>query len=100
MSDQPLLDWQPPAQQHSRTSLAAADLVKPNAATLRTLVLEHLRKHGPSTDEAIADALGMQGNTQRPRRRELQLMGLVVEHDEEGRTRSGRRATRWKAVAP
>jgi hypothetical protein len=61
----------------------------------RARVLELLTAAGPLTDEAIAERLGMEANTVRPRRGELVRAGLVQAVDEEGRTRTGSRATRW-----
>lgn len=98
MTQDSLLDWAPPHQRDSSTSTDAAESIRPSAARLRNLVLSWLREHGPATDEQMQEALALAGNCQRPRRRELQLAGLVEVHDEEGKTRSGRRATRWKVV--
>jgi hypothetical protein len=56
------------------------------------LVLERL---GPLTDEEIAKHTDLGLNTVRPRRGELVRAGLVQAVDEEGRTRTGSRATRW-----
>lgn len=50
---------------------------------------------GPLTDEEIAAAAGLLDNTVRPRRGELVRDGLVVAVDELGKTRAGKRATRW-----
>ena len=61
----------------------------------RARILELLTAAGPLTDEQIAERLGMEPNTVRPRRGELVRAGLVQAVDEEGRTRTGSRATRW-----
>ncbi len=53
----------------------------------------------PLTDEALQFKLGMSGNTQRPRRLELLERGLI-EPAGQARTRSGHRATTWRAVKP
>lgn len=87
----------PPAQRHSPTSVAAAEQIKPTAGTLRERVYKHLLEY-EATDEQIQDALAMDPSTERPRRVELCKAGLV-EQVGEARTRSGRKAAVWKAVA-
>jgi uracil-DNA glycosylase family 4 len=84
-----------PFQRHSPTSKAAASEVDPTTATLREQVFAHLQQRGPMTDEALQDALGMNANTERPRRIELVEAGRVHEVDQTGRTRAGRSAVRW-----
>lgn len=84
-----------PAQAHSATSRAAAARQTPaKAGTDRARILAALEA-GPLTDEQIADTTGIEANTVRPRRGELVRDGLVVRVDDEGRTRTGSRATRW-----
>lgn len=87
----------PPAQRHSPTSVAAAEQIKPSAGTLRERVYKFLLEY-PATDEQVQDALAMDPSTERPRRVELCKAGLV-EQVGEARTRSGRKAAVWKAVA-
>lgn len=98
--DQRSLFDDPPAQRHSPTSVAAAEGIEPRAETLRRAVLEFLRQRGEqgATDEEIQDALAMPGNTARPRRRELQMAGLVVDSGNTRETRSGRQAVIWVAA--
>lgn len=60
-------------------------------------VLAAFHEHGPATDTAIAEQLGMSGNTLRPRRRELADLGLV-EKIGAVPTPSGREASIWAAV--
>ena len=74
-----------PAQQHSRTSMAAADSME---------FLKTRGVHG-ATDEEIAAGLEMNPSTQRPRRIELVRRGLVVEAGTR-KTKSGRFATAWR----
>ena len=77
-------------------SAAAAARQRPAKVTGdRARILELLTAAGPLTDEQIAERLGMEPNTVRPRRGELVRAGLVQAVDEEGRTRTGSRATRW-----
>lgn len=80
----------------SRTSLEAAILALPAAATQRDRVLACIRALGPITDEGIQDALGMNPSTERPRRVELARDGLIVEAEALGVTRSGRQAVQWR----
>lgn len=93
-----LLDWTPPAQRHSDTSVAAAEAIKPRADTLRGIYLAWLTENGPATDEQAQEALSMPASTQRPRRVELCRAGLVRDSGRTALTRSGRRAVRWEVV--
>lgn len=87
----------PPAQAHSATSVAAAMSVVDRTGAMRERVLAYLKaREGGATDEEMQDALGMNPNTQRPRRIELVQAGLVVGVGT-GTTRSGRSATTWFA---
>jgi len=87
-----------PAQQHSLTSMQAADSL--NAKKLNALqrkVLAWLAENGPATDEEMQEGLGMNPSTQRPRRIELARRGLVVEAGTR-KTSSGRNASVWRAI--
>lgn len=96
MTDQPdLLDWTPPYQKHSPTSRAAAEAIKPKIGPLHRAIMEHLRAFGGSTDEELQENLIIAQNTQRPRRRELQQAGLVIDSGRTRATRSGRQAVVW-----
>lgn len=92
-----LFDPAPPAQAHSAASVAAAGKARAAAPTQRQRILDHLRTHGPATDEQIADALGLNPSTERPRRIELVRAGLVTATEGAGRTRAGRVAALWRA---
>lgn len=87
-----------PFVSHSETSRLAAESIEESAATLRGKIYQWLLTNGPATDEQIQDLLGMPGNTERPRRRELQSKGLVVDSGQRGLTSSGRQAVKWSAV--
>lgn len=86
------------AQQHSETSVAAAEEIAASAATLRGLVLSYIQIRGEegATDEEIAAALDMNPSTARPRRVELERAGLIKKSGRRP-TRSGRMATVWSA---
>lgn len=94
------------------TSSAAAREIRSEAKTQRQCVLAYLiaKGHEGATDEEMQRDLGMGGNTQRPRRRELEKLHLIEPHhiagesDErhpEGQhavtrlTQSGREAVVW-----
>lgn len=87
-----------PFQRHSPTSRASAVEIDPTTATLREQVFTYLAAHGPMTDEGVQEALGMNANTERPRRVELVEAGRVCEVDQTGVTRAGRSAVRWGVV--
>lgn len=92
--------FDPPAQAHSETSVSAAEAIRPDANRLRAVVLEAIRGAGRDgmTDEEIQERLNMIGNTARPRRRELQLAGLVRDSGNTRAVKSGRKAVVWVAT--
>lgn len=88
---------EPPAQAHSPTSRAAAASIKQHIGPLHRKILDYLKaRENGATDEEMMDALDMGGNTQRPRRRELELMGRIENSGKTRPARSGRFATVWK----
>jgi hypothetical protein len=90
-----------PAHNGTPTSKAAAEQIEPTAGTLRAQVLSYVRScadHG-ATDEQIQLALEMNPSTQRPRRQELEKMGLIVRTTRTRPTKSGRSAVVFVAVA-
>jgi hypothetical protein len=96
-----LFDRPEPAPPHNSTptSRAAAESIKPTAGTLRALVLDFLKACSDgATDEQMQQALNMAGNTQRPRRQELETMGLIRKTDKTRATSSGRQAVIWEAT--
>lgn len=99
MSARTLFD-DPPAQQHSPTSVAAAEAIAPVAATLRRMVLEAIASAGADglTDEEGAERVGIDGNTYRPRRRELEQQHRIRNTGKTRPTKSGRKAVVWVAV--
>lgn len=86
-----------PYQRHSDTSKAAAAGAAPGAKTLRMAVLRFLkqRKSG-ATDLEIQEHLAMDGNMERPRRRELVLAGLVRDSGKRRLTPSLRKSVVWE----
>ena len=91
------MTYERPFQAHSDTSCEAAAQMKPTAANLRAAVLRELAMRGEqgATDEEVQLALSMPGNTQRPRRRELELSAQVVDSGRKRKTLSGRDAVVW-----
>lgn len=92
----------PPHQAHSDTSLQAAEMIEPHAPTLRDRVMEYIGSRGldGATDEEVQIALRINANTQRPRRRELQLKGQVHDSGQCRQTRHARWAVVWVAGPP
>jgi predicted ArsR family transcriptional regulator len=88
---------EPPAQQHSATSKAAAAVVRSEARNLRQLVLDTLRREGALTDSQIAERTGINENTARPRRIELTRNGEVKQAGQQ-KNANGRMATLWCAT--
>ena len=80
---------------HPDTSKAAALAVMPKVGTARQRVLFAIHEKR-STDEEIADRLGMNPSTERPCRVELQEMGWIEPSGDVRRTRSGSAAIVWQ----
>jgi hypothetical protein len=95
----PLFAQRAPSVNGSITSAAAADSL--DAKTLNALQLKVLAyiKASPEgvTDEEIADGLGLNPSTARPRRIELARRGLIVEAGTR-KTASRRTAVAWKVA--
>lgn len=87
---------EPPAQAHSPTSIAAAEKIRKAIGPLHKEILKFLTNCMGATDEEMQFELNMAANTQRPRRRELQLMGRIVDSGKTRRTQSGREAVVWR----
>jgi len=90
-------DQELPAHQPVSTSREAARRIVPHTETLRRKVLDFLRRHGPATDDEMQRGIPMGGNTQRPRRRELEKAGAIERTDEVRKTGTGRNAVVFRA---
>lgn len=90
-----------PYQKHSETSKAAAVQAEKRAPLTRQAVFSAIARKGEvgATDQEVEDWLGMDGSSVRPRRRELQLEGRVVDSGMKRFTRSGGSAVVWVATA-
>jgi len=79
------------------TSTEAAESVSETKDTQRQRVYEAIRDSGRNgmTDDQMQEDLGIEGNSQRPRRRELQALGRIQMSTLRRETRSGRTAVVW-----
>lgn len=84
---------QPPSQP-TPTSVDAARRIASQAPSLRLQVLALIHE-APRTDEEIADCLGLNPSTARPRRIELVKAGLVRDSGMQRLTRANRWAVVW-----
>ena len=80
-------------------SAEARAAIRTKSAALRAQILEFVREQGElgATDEECQHALGMAGNTQRPRRSELAAADMVRASGKR-KTTSGRNAVVWIAT--
>ena len=94
-----LFDGVPPHSDDD-TSYEAAIEIREHVPTLREEVydvIEARRAYG-ATDDEIEEALGKRHQTVSARRRELFLLGSIVEQGGRRKTRSGRTAKVWVAL--
>lgn len=86
-----------PPHSDGDTSKAAAHAIKPSAGTLRAQVLAAIEGAGTHgyTDGELQTTLKMTGNTQRPRRRELEEANLIHDSGKRRKTVKGRDAVVW-----
>ena len=88
--------YEPPFQRHSSTSHDASQSIAKHIGGLQERLLSYLADNpAGATDEAMGEALKLPGNTLRPRRRELQIAGLIKDSGRYGYTKSGRKAVVW-----
>jgi hypothetical protein len=106
LGDQPYEDWHepyggdPPSVSHSETSQAAARQIKKRVGPLHLVIIKFLtdNPHG-ATDEEMQIRIPMPANTERPRRRELELLGRVADSGRRKLTSTGRMAVVWALIA-
>jgi len=79
------------------TSIAAKVSIRPIAKTLRGQVFRFILNKGAfgATLDEIQTGLDMGGNTARPRRKELEKKGLVIDSGARRLTASNRQAIVW-----
>lgn len=82
------------------TSKEAASSVRGRINDLQEQVLAFLQRRGVvgATDEEMQRGIPMLANTQRPRRRELVLDGLVQDSEKRRETSTGKAAIVWVAA--
>jgi len=88
---------EPPAQKHSQTSKDAAARIKKATGPMHRKILAflgHMGRYG-ATDEEMQKKLEIGANTQRPRRRELQLQNLIKDSGRTRLTVTNREAVVW-----
>jgi hypothetical protein len=91
-------DTEVPRVRTSATSTAAANSVREVAASIRARLLDLLAQNPNGlSDEEMQDRLNLSGNAQRPRRRELEKLGLIKPLGTRP-VRSGRDAQVWALV--
>ena len=88
----------PPFQRNSDTSIEAALKMAGKAGSLRRQIYYFLKERAGrgATDEEVQVGLDMPGNTQRPRRCELEQAGLVHDSGLRRKTTAGREAVVWE----
>ena len=93
------MNFEPPAQ-NKPTSISAAKHIRPNAGTIRAMVRNHIVLQGSygATDQEIQHALGLSGDTERPRRIELWNAGFIIDSGLVRKTDSGLAAVVWRAA--
>ena len=92
------LDFTIPYQKHSPTSRAAAESLD-DVTGLRLKVLNYIRSRPDgATDIEIQRTLNMAGDTQRPRRIELQAAKLIKPVGKRIPIGKKRESTIWKAI--
>ena len=86
-----------PPHQQVDTSVSAAIQIEADVSTLQGRVLQFIknRKSFGATDEEIQHALGMKLNTEVPRRRELELKGIISDSGKRRLNTSKREAIVW-----
>lgn len=85
---------------HNGTDTSAEAAEQMDLSTLNRMRLEVLDaiRRQPQTDQQVQDRLGMDPSTERPRRRELVLAGLIRASGRKDWTRAHRRAMVWESV--
>ena len=88
-----------PGFKRTDTSKAAAQSVAASAPRLRQLVLDQLRLYGPATADEIAENMGRDRLSIRPRLSELRELGKVQDSGRRSANSSGKTAIVWELAA-
>lgn len=86
-----------PYQRHSETSREAAAAIAPKVGKLQASVLAYIKAHPRSTDAQIIAGMDRGANSIRPRRIELQGLGLIRQDGVVVQS-NGRKAAVWVAA--
>lgn len=88
-----------PFQAHSDTSRLAAAEAEPKMGSMHRKIRAYLVNRGPTgaTDEEIATDLGIHASTERPRRVELQRLGMCKDSGKRRKTEGRHDAVVWIA---
>lgn len=84
--------------QRRDTSLSAAKSMGGKAPRLQQLVVDQLMLYGPMTADEIADNMGVDRLSIRPRCTELDRLGRIIDSGERRKNASGRPAIVWRVV--
>lgn len=89
-----------PPHNGTDTSREAAEAIRPVAATMRDRIALAVYAAGAdgATDQELAERLGMDPSTVRPRRGELVAAGRLADLGERRQTKAGRRAIVWHST--
>jgi hypothetical protein len=89
-----------PYSEPTTSKVAAENLNQEKRFSDCVRIYEFLKKRGKegATDLEIQESLDIHGDTERPRRGELEKSGRIVKADRKRKTRSGRFAAVWIAV--
>lgn len=102
MSTTPLLDWEGPIlPRHPRpTQEQAALRIKYALSGLRQTVLRAIQDATDrgTTDSELQTMLDMDGNTERPRRKELEMAGYIRDSGTTRLNRRGNQEIVWVAI--
>lgn len=93
-----LMGKRPPCS-NDTTSREAAESIAPKTHSLRAMVYQTLTLWGGKTCDELCEMLDIEGNTMRPRIRELVIAGLVEDSGETRPSSSGRKAIVWRVRA-
>lgn len=97
----PLWNPEPPTgANHPRTSLEAAERIKPITGKQQIIVYEFILSRGEhgATDEEILDGTSLGPNSVRGRRGALACDDRIIKTDFTRKTKSGNDATVWRVV--
>ena len=84
-----------PPHSNPTTSLEAATAVKPKAKAMREKVFDAIKRDNGLTCDEVCAILRIDGNSARPRIRELVIADRVIDSGQRRPTDNGRKAIVW-----